>query len=208
MTAYKQPNLTKGQLLKSLLIAIVIGGVVLVSSVLPAEFGIDPLGTGTFFGFDKLYDTESLAETNTRVPSLNFKKLKMEKLGSPPSTPKPIEANNPPPISQYNERTDTIKVNVPAKKGVEYKFKSLRNGSTKYEWATNNGIIYLDFHGEVQQENPPENVFYESYLLAYSNTMAGTFTAPFEGKHGWYFRNDTNAEIVVTIILKGAYQLF
>jgi len=208
MTTNNQPNLNKGQLLKSLIIAFIIGAVVLLTAVLPAEYGLDPLGTGKFFGFAKLYQGNEQTENNETYSNLNFKKLKMEKIGSPLSTPKPSEADNPPPEVQYREREDTIKVVVLAETGIEYKFKSLKYGSTKYEWATDKGIVYIDFHGEVKQENPPKNVFYESYTLAYSNNMAGTLTAPFEGKHGWYFRNETNEDIIVTIRLKGQYELF
>jgi hypothetical protein len=214
MTTNNQPNLTKAQLLKSLLIALVIGVIVLLTAVLPAEYGMDPLGTGKLFGFSKLYQgdeqikEDEQIENNETFSSLNFKKIKMEKLGSAISVPKPSEANNPPPESQYAEREDSIEVIVPAEKGIEYKFKSLKHGSIKYEWATDKGIVYIDFHGEVKQENPPENVFYESYTLAYSNNMAGTLTAPFEGKHGWYFRNETKEDIVVTIRLNGQYVLF
>ena len=208
MTTNNQPNLSKGQLLKSLVIAILIGAVVLVTAVLPAEYDIDPLGTGKLFGFSKLYQEDIPTETAETNSSLNFKKLKMEKLGSPASTPKPVEANNPPPEAQYPEREDTIEVIVPADKGIEYKFKSLKYASIKYEWATDKGIVYIDFHGEVKQEDPPKNVFYESYTLAYSNNMTGTLTAPFEGKHGWYFRNETKEDIVVTLKLNGQYELF
>jgi hypothetical protein len=208
MTTNMQPNLSKRQLLKSLLIALLIGAVVLFSAVLPAEYGIDPLGMGKLFGFSKLYQGGEMLEKDETSSSLNFKKIKMEKLGSPLSVPTPSEAVNPLPKVQYPERADTINVLVPAKRGIEYKFKSLKYGSTKYEWATDKGIVYIDFHGEVKQENPPQNVFYESYTLAYSNNMAGTLTAPFEGKHGWYFRNETNEAIVVTILLKGEYELF
>lgn len=208
MTTNNQPNLNKAQLLKSLLIALIIGVIVLLTAVLPAEYGIDPLGTGELFGFSKLYQGDEQIETNDTNSSLNFKKIKMEKLGSEASVPKPSEANNPAPENQYSEREDTIEVIVPAEKGIEYKFKSLKYASIKYEWTTDKGIVYIDFHGEVKQENPPKNVFYESYTLAYSNNMAGTLTAPFEGKHGWYFRNETNEDIVVTIKLNGQYELF
>ncbi len=208
MTTNNQPNLNKGQLLKSLIIALIIGSVVLLTAVLPAEYGLDPLRTGKLFGFSKLYQENNQTENNETYSSLNFKKIKMEKIGSPLNVPKPSEANNPPPEVQYPEREDTIEIIVPAKKGIEYKFKSLKYGSTKYEWTTDKGIVYIDFHGEVKQENPPKNVFYESYTLAYSNNMAGTLTAPFEGKHGWYFRNETNEDIVVTIRLNGQYELF
>ncbi len=208
MTTNNQPNLNKGQLLKSLIIALLIGTVVLLTAVLPAEYGLDPLGTGELFGFSKLYQGNDKGETTDTNSSLNFKKIKMAKLGSPQSVLKPSEANNPPPEVQYRQREDTIEVVVPAEKGIEYKFKSLKYGSTKYEWATNKGIVYIDFHGEIKQENPPKNVFYESYTLAYSNNMAGTLTAPFEGKHGWYFRNETDEDIIVTIRLNGQYELF
>jgi hypothetical protein len=208
MTTNNQPNLNKGQLLKSLIIALIIGAIVLLTAVLPAEYGIDPLGTGKLFGFSKLYQGNEQIENNEIYSSLNFKKIKMEKLGSPQSVPKPSEADNSPPEVQYSVREDTIEVIVPAKKGIEYKFKSLKYGRTKYEWSTDKGIVYIDFHGEVKQENSSKNVFYESYTLAYSNNMAGTLTAPFEGKHGWYFRNETNQDIVVAIRLNGQYELF
>lgn len=206
MTINNQPTLNKKQLLKSVIIALIIGGIVFIAAVLPAEYGKDPLGTGKIFGFKKLYQGDS--QENKPNSILNFKKIKMEKLGSPQSVLKPTEANNPAPESQYAQRTDTIKVKVLAKKGIEYKFKSLKYGSIKYEWSTDKGIVYIDFHGEVKQENPPKNVFYESYTLTYSNNMAGTLTAPFEGKHGWYFRNETNEDIVVTLRLSGEYMLF
>lgn len=206
MTINNQPTLNKKQLLKSIIIALIIGGIVFVVAVLPAEYGKDPLGTGKLLGFKKLYQGDS--QENKPNSILNFEKIKMEKLGSPQSVLKPTEADNPPPESQYAQRTDTIKIKVLAKKGIEYKFKSLKYGSIKYEWTTDKGIVYIDFHGEVKQENPPKNVFYESYTLAYSNNMAGTLTAPFEGKHGWYFRNETNEDIVVTLRLSGEYMLF
>ena len=204
----KPPIQNKKQLLKSVFIALLIGGIVLITAVLPAEYGIDPLGTGKLFGFERLYQESDPVDELTETSVLNFDSIKMEKLGSPKNVPKPVEANNPSPEIQYAIRKDTIRVVVPAEKGIEYKFKSLKYGSIKYEWATNGGIVYIDFHGEVKQENPPDNVFYESYTLAYSNNMAGTLTAPFEGKHGWYFRNETKKEMVVTLVLNGEYLLF
>jgi len=209
----EKPTMTKKQLAKSVLLALFAGILVFVVAVLPAEFGRDPLGTGKLFGFEKLYVNETPGETievNTdKADTKTFKKLKLEKLGSPPSVPKPEEAGNPPPAEQFEERTDTIKVAIPAGKGIEYKFKALKYASVKYEWATDDDtIVYIDFHGEVYQENPPKNVFYESYTLAYSNNMTGTFTTPFEGKHGWYFRNESKDPVNVTLRLKGQYKLF
>ncbi len=205
MTTYKQPTLNKKQLIQSVIIALLIGATIFLTAVLPAEYGMDPLGTGKLFGFKKLYQSEVSKQDDS---VLNFKKIKMEKLGSSADVPKPTEANNPVSEKQYTIREDVVSVIVPAKKGIEYKFNSRKYASIKYEWSTDKGIVYTDFHGEVLQENAPKNVFYESYTLAYSNNMAGTLTAPFEGKHGWYFRNDTKEDIIIILKLKGQYQLF
>jgi hypothetical protein len=206
MSNNDQPVMGKKQLIRSFIIAMLIGGFVLVSAVLPAEYNMDPLGTGKLFGFSKLYVSNS--EKVVEQPVLKFNKITINQLGSPENIEKPIETNNPPPENQYSEREDVVKVTIPAGKGIEYKVKMLKYGSVKYDWITDSGVVYLDFHGEVKQENPPKEVFYESYTLANSNNMAGTFTAPFEGKHGWYFKNKNIEDIVITIKLNGQYQLF
>lgn len=211
MAHSNQPVMNTKQLLKSVLWAFVIGTIVLVTAVLPAEYNIDPLGTGKLFGFSKLYmdDTpKNTIDSTMRTVQTDVELLKLKKLGSPPSVVKPIEAENPPPEKQLGMRSDSISILVAAGKGIEYKFKALKYGSVKYDWKTsNNDIVYIDFHGEVHQENPPEEVFYESYTLAYSNNMAGTFTAPFEGKHGWYFRNKNDNDLTVTLHIEGQYDL-
>ncbi|MEP3211501.1 MAG: hypothetical protein ABJN95_20105 [Maribacter sp.] len=211
MDQSNQPVMNKKQLLKSVIWAFVIGTIVLVTAVLPAEYGIDLLGTGKLFGFSRLYieDTPKEATENNLITlQSDVEILKLKKLGSPEGVPKPIEAGNPPPNEQLASRSDSISVLVAAGKGIEYKFRALKLGSIKYDWNTsNNDIVYIDFHGEVYQENPPEEIFYESYTLAFSNNMAGTFTAPFEGKHGWYFRNKNDRDVIVTLHLQGQYEL-
>ena len=38
--------------------------------------------------------------------------------------------------------------------------------------------------------------------------MTGTLIAPFEGIHGWYFRNKNKEDVIVNLKLKGQYELF
>jgi hypothetical protein len=198
----------KKEIIKAVLFALVLGIVILVSAVLPAEYGIDPIGTGKLFGFSKLHvsgDQEENQQLTTTQKT--FPLIKMEKAGSGPEVKRPIEADNPVPEKQFAEREDTIDVIVPAGKGIEYKTYMLKGGKMKYEWKTNDGTVYLDFHGEVKQAKAVNDVYFESYTLAYSNNMVGTFYAPFEGKHGWFFRNNENKDIIVTLKLKGQYSI-
>ncbi len=209
MTTNDQPLMGKKQLIKYLIISILIGGIVLVTAILPAEYNIDPLGAGELFGFSKLYAQPNAEEFEIQNVPLNFKKLTIEESGSGPDVPIPVEVNSPPPAEQYSIREDSdITVVVPAGKGIEYKFKMLKYGSTKYEWSTDGSILYSDMHGELLLENPPEEEFFESYAEAYSNNMTGTLIAPFEGIHGWYFRNKNKEDVIVNLKLKGQYELF
>ena len=209
MTTNDQPVMGKKQLIKYLIISILIGGIVLVTAILPAEYNIDPLGAGKLFGFSRLYTEPSEEGDGLQNTSMTFKKLTMEESGPGPDVIIPVEVNDPPPAQQYDVREDSdITVVVRAGKGIEYKFKMLKYGSTKYEWSTNGLILYSDMHGEILLEDPPEDEFFESYTEAYSNNMTGTLTAPFEGIHGWYFRNKNKEDVTVRIKLKGQYELF
>lgn len=200
-----QPVMGKKQLIKSVIIAFIIGTIVLLTAVFPAEYGMDPLGTGKLFGFSKLYQGETTEVANAEATGMKLRKLTINRLGSPKETQTPEAVNNPAPDAQFPIKEDVITVVVPAKKGLEYKIHALKYGSIKYDWTTDKGIVYIDFHGEIIDD---KSGFYESYLHAYSNNMAGMVTMPFEGKHGWYFRNDSNEDITITINLKGEYKLF
>jgi len=209
MSEINHPIVDKKKIIQSTLLALIFGAIIFVVAVLPAEYGIDPVGAGKLLGFSKLYvpsikttpKQDTLSVTKVRYPL-----IKMEKAGSGPHVPRPKEADNPPPKEQLATRQDHFQVIVPAGKGVEFKINMLKYGKVKYEWSTDQGVLYFDFHGEVKQENPPKNVFFESYTMAYAHNMVGTFLAPFEGKHGWYFKNKTNNDIKVSIRLKGEYK--
>lgn len=209
MSEMNHPVLGKNAILKSILFALVLGTIILVTAVLPAEYGLDPTGAGKLFGFSRLYVAEEGAKnagSSTQVVQ-SYPLIKLEKAGSGPDVPRPAEAENPPPIQQPAFREDSVQVIVPAGKGIEYKINMLKHGTLKYEWATDQGTVYFDFHGEVKQGKDAKAVYFESYTIAYSNNMVGTLLSPYEGKHGWFFRNNGKEDITVTLRLKGQYTL-
>ncbi len=207
MSEISHPIPPKSTIIKAVLWAALGAVVLLVCAVLPAEYGIDPVGAGKLFGFSRLYvPGEATTATSLSGPG-KLPALKLEKAGSDPSVKRPTEADKPAPAEQYALREDSIQVTVPAGKGIEYKTYMLKYGRMKYEWITDKGILFSDFHGEVAQETPVKDVYYESYTLVYSNNVVGTFLAPYEGKHGWYFRNASQEDITVTLRFKGQYSL-
>ncbi|WP_034917159.1 hypothetical protein [Gillisia sp. CAL575] len=210
MSEMKHPVLEKSKIIKATIISLLVGALLLVIAVLPAEFGMDPTGAGELLGFSKLYVPEE-AETNSLgviAANTSTPIIKLEKAGSGPTVERPKEADNPPPTTQLSLQEDETKVIVPAGKGIEFKINMLKHGKMKYEWTTKNGeILYFDFHGEVKQEKEVKEVYFESYTIANSNNMVGTFFAPYEGKHGWFFRNTSDEDVEVNLRLKGQYAL-
>tara|TARA_R110000822_G_scaffold188444_1_gene327532 strand:- start:7 stop:639 length:633 start_codon:yes stop_codon:yes gene_type:complete len=210
MSEMNHPVLEKSKIIKATIVSLVVGALLLVIAVLPAEYGMDPTGVGKMLGFSKLYVPEETGTTSIGAMASNSSTaiIKLEKAGSGPDVERPVEADNPPPTTQLSSREDETTVVVPAGKGIEFKIDMLKYGRMKYEWITANGeVLYFDFHGEVKQEKEVKEVYFESYTIANSNNMVGTFLAPYEGKHGWFFRNTSNEDVTVNLRLKGQYTL-
>ncbi|AZG72809.1 hypothetical protein [Shewanella livingstonensis] len=98
----------------------------------------------------------------------------------------------------------TIEVMVPAGRGIEYKFDMQQFDKMTYEWITDGTALFVDLHGEPKGDT---SGYYESYVIATSADMKGSFTAPFAGSHGWYWKNKSNQPVAVQLLVKGQYKV-
>lgn len=96
----------------------------------------------------------------------------------------------------------TIEVTVPAGHGVEYKFIMAQYQKLEYEWITDSTALYFDLHGEPEGDTTG---YFESYAIATIGEMKGSFTAPFTGSHGWYWKNTYDKPVKVQLMFKGEY---
>lgn len=106
-------------------------------------------------------------------------------------------------ISIYKFRKDSIDILVPANRGLEYKFKLSQFSNLTYKW-TSEVPLYFDFHGEPKGDTTG---YFESYTIATINKMEGSMTVPFEGVHGWYWKNTSDDEVLVTLTTQGKYEV-
>jgi hypothetical protein len=102
------------------------------------------------------------------------------------------------------ERDDQTVVDVPAGKGVEYKFHLRGGQKMKYSWNSNSSELFYDFHGE--PKGAASNVF-ESFAAGKASLVKGTFTAPFDGTHGWYWKNSSPRPVQITLETSGTYEI-
>jgi len=100
--------------------AAAVAAVVLVVAVLPAEYGIDPIGTGRALGLSALANPPA-----------------------PPPTPQPTGVA----ASQTNLQTDVFEIELRPFDSVEYKYRLEVGDGLVYAWTANADVTY-DFHGE------------------------------------------------------------
>jgi hypothetical protein len=108
-----------------------------------------------------------------------------------------------PRLSHQNKK-DSVVLNVPAGKGIEYKLAMKKHSKSIYEWTTGGGELYVDLHGEPKGDTTG---YFESYVIATVTEMKGSFTTPYEGSHGWYWKNESDNDIKVQLTFSGEYAI-
>lgn len=100
-------------------------------------------------------------------------------------------------------RQDEVEILIPANDGLEYKFFLHMHSNLNYEWSSTSSL-YFDMHGEPDGDTTG---YFESYGAASVDEISGSVTVPFAGSHGWYWRNDTDQDITITLKTLGNYDV-
>lgn len=100
-------------------------------------------------------------------------------------------------IPQEPQWEDSISIIIPAKGSKEHKLNLKKGATLEYLWKTNGEKLFFDFHGEPKGDTTG---YFKSYKKNTDSQSSGSLITPFEGTHGWYWRNNTTSP--VTIILK------
>ncbi len=183
----EQPLPGKAELVRATLISLVVAILLLVTFVLPAEYGVDPLGVGDALGLDKL-NAASSAVAAELVPVDIESGLDLPALARASTT-----------ISN-----DTVTVVVPAYEGIELKADMLAGQALVFDWKTDGSALYTDMHGE--PPNPGKDEFTSYWKEQEQVAGQGMLLARFDGTHGWYWQNMTEEDITVTVAVSGFYQ--
>jgi hypothetical protein len=167
--------------------ALLIAGLILVIAVLPAEYGVDPLGIGARLGLTALNATaESIA------------KFQAEAAGGTGSGQPTIVARD------REFKQETVDFKVAGGSFIEYKYRLDKGEALLFNWKASSAVNY-DFHAE--PDGAPRG-FAESYEKGNGRSQAGgTFTAPFGGIHGWYWQNPGSQDVTVTLTTAGFYTI-
>lgn len=166
--------------------ALLIAGLILVIAVLPAEYGVDPLGIGRRLGLTAMSDVAKQVDA-----------LSADRTAGTGGTP--IVA---PQDRAYQQ--ETVEFRLGPGDFIEYKYRMAKSEALLYSWKAT-GPVNVDLHAE--PDGAPRG-YAESYEKKDRITVgAGTLTAPFSGIHGWYWQNQGKDEVTVTLSSAGFYKI-
>jgi hypothetical protein len=190
------------QLLRSTAVAVLIAAGLLITTVLPAEYGIDPTGVGRVLGLTRMGEIKvSLAsEANAaEVPSATAAAVVTPLEPAVQSVEPAVTAAKEPAASQQH----TMTVKLKPGQGAEIKLAMDKDARVRYEWRSAGGPVNYDTHGDPIKA--PKG-FYHGYGKGKGETAdAGTLQAAFDGQHGWFWRNRTATDVTITLQTSGDY---
>jgi hypothetical protein len=185
-TASEQTVEARQRILVAAGAALLGAGLILVMFVLPAEYAVDPLGTGARTGLldlglvgqqvDALSSTAAAGDGTATIVVPQDKAFKQE----------------------------TVEFTVGPREGMEYKYRLDKGQALLYSWKTSGPVNY-EFHAE--PDGAPRGYAQTYEKIDRKSDASGTLTAPFAGIHGWYWENTTDQQITVTLTTAGFYNL-
>jgi hypothetical protein len=179
------PVPSKRELAITTLLALAAATFILVTVVLPAEYGIDPVGTGRALGLTRMSSPLDAVPEQAAV--------------GPRGTLVPVQ-NGPIGIYPVAYRTDAVQFVLGPYEFVEYKYHLEQGATMLYAWKSTAVVIH-DLHGDpAASPNAPV-----SFDKKPRRDATGSFTAPFTGIHGWYWENPAADTVTVTLTSAGFY---
>ncbi len=189
---------SSGTLLRSTLIALGVALLLLVTVVMPAEYGSDPTGIGQVLGLKRMGEIKmSLAREAAAADSVE------SVAGAAPSpvatAPAAVPGARAPTDSA---RSDTVSVTLNPGQGREIKLAMLQGARVSFAWSTDRGVVNYDTHAD--SKNPRRD--YHGYEKGSKvPSQEGVLVAAFDGMHGWFWRNRGTEPLTVTLRTTGVY---
>lgn len=188
------------KLVKSTIIAAITALVILVTIVMPAEYGKDPTGIGSVLGLTRMGEIKmslaAEAEAEEQAAAM---------AAAQPVTETTVTERVPDPVavesSSSDIRTDEMSVTLAPDEGTEIKVDLAKGKIVNYSWSSNGGKANFDVHGD----SKALKIDYHGYEKGSQVSKEGKIEAAFDGSHGWFWRNRTKETIVITLKIKGEY---
>ncbi|MBO9455309.1 transmembrane anchor protein [Paracoccus sp. R12_1] len=184
---------TPRQLRRSTIAAVIGAAVIGVGVYLPAEYGIDPTGMGNVLG---------LTEMGEIKQQLAREAAEDEAIHGGDQSSSVIDGIFGLFVGAAHAQeawTDTLTFTLAPDAATEVKLVMAAGDVAEYAWVAEGGRINFDLHAHGEGQS----IDYDRGRGATSGE--GSIEAPFPGEHGWFWRNRDDADVTITLQLRGAY---
>lgn len=203
---------TSAQLVRSTVIAAGVAAALLVTVVLPSEYGIDPTGAGRALGLTEMGEIKTQLAEEAEADRAKDQTGQTPAAPVAPATPAPEQrssllgsifaqlvigsAHAQTPAAKSQE----ISVTLQPGEGTEVKADMKQGAKLTYSWKVEGGTVNHDTHGAGPGGKE----------VSYSKGRGvpgdkGEITAGFDGGHGWFWRNRGSAPVTVKLTASGDF---
>lgn len=195
------------KLIRSTVIAAAVAALLLVTVVMPAEYGVDPSGVGRVLGLTEMGEIKAqLAKEAAADAAADLAAgTTPAAVPAPQATPiTAVPAALPPPVAPAaTPKTDEVSVTLRPNEGKEIKLAMQKGARVNYSWSTDRGVVNYDTHAD---RTAPPAIKYHGYAKGQAKPSdEGVLVAAFDGMHGWFWRNRTREPVTVTLRTSGDY---
>ena len=147
--------------------SILVALLTLVMFILPAEYGIDPLGAGHAMGIKHMsgYSVSALS------------------------------------VEEEGFKEDYVEFPLGPFESIEYKYALTAGQAMVYSWSAEAEVVF-DFHSEQSGREPQDAV---SFSTGRAAAQHGTYVAPYDGIHGWFWENRGQRQVTVKLHSEGFF---
>lgn len=185
------------QLVRSTLIAAGVAVVILVTAVLPGEYGVDPTGIGRVLGLTQMGEVKQQlaaeAEADAAAaPAVAETEVAVEAVAA--------NVAEEPAADPASEWRDEVTLTLGPGEAAEIKLVMKAGETAGYAWAAKSGALNSDLHGDGKGGQAT------SYRKGRAESSdSGDLTAAFDGSHGWFWRNRGDAPVELVLQVRGEY---
>lgn len=169
---------------------LVLGVLIVVGAIMPAEFNTDPLGIGKATGISRLWAPEEKDFAGSGALATSSDAPKQSHIVDIPLG-----------AADWKEAAIEYKVAMKPGQSIFYKWTA-----TNLDGSAATVPVETDQHGhDLPAAGQPQTVI--DYRKARLLSDQGSLTAPIDGIFGWYFRNHSPDPIMIRLEIEGFYTL-
>lgn len=200
---------SSAQLIRSTILAAIAIVVILITVVMPAEYGIDPTRIGRVIGLTEMGEIKTqlaqeaeedrLRDLQNQSPAATDDKSSSWFDRLPGLFISPAHAHGSGGHGPGTAVQEHVVVKLEPGQGVEIKLVMEKGAVADFTWFAEGGKVNFDLHGD----GSGQQISYEQGRGVESQD--GQFIAAFTGNHGWFWRNRDSQTVTITLIVKGEF---